>query len=94
MTPSYPLNSAVKLTVIALPLTLLQLTFLTVNSSDHQHLFTDSFPRNDEYNMMALEPETPFGTPYGGFSRATASRLAALPLKLPSISKEVQGGID
>ena len=35
--------------------------------------------------MMALDPSTPYGTPYGGFSRATASRLASLPLKLPSI---------
>jgi len=65
-----------------------------VESSDHQHLYTDSFPKNDEYNMMALEPRTAFGTPYGGFSRATASRLASLPLKLPSIAKEMQGNSD
>jgi hypothetical protein len=60
--------------------------------SRHQHIFTDSFPRNDEYDMMALDPSTPFGTPYGGFSRATASRLASLPLTLPSIGKEVGDG--
>ena len=83
---------------IAFPVMVLQLVLLTqllvyvgsVDSTDHQHLFTDSFPKNDEYDVMALEPETPYGTPYGGFSRATASRLAGLPLKLPSISKEVQ----
>ena len=60
-----------------------------VDSSDHQHLHTDSFPKNDEYDIMKLEPETPYGTPYGGFSRATASRLAGLPLKLPSVSKQI-----
>jgi len=65
-----------------------------VDSSDYQHLYSDSFSRNDEFDMMALEPETPFGTPYGGYSRATASRLAALPLKLPSVGKEVQGSVD
>ena len=55
----------------------------------HQyHLFHDSFPRNDEYNLMALDPNTPYGTPYGGFSRATASRLASLPLRLPSITEQ------
>mmetsp|Transcript_19550 Transcript_19550/g.40199 ORF Transcript_19550/g.40199 Transcript_19550/m.40199 type:complete len:609 (+) Transcript_19550:101-1927(+) len=61
-----------------------------IDPSDHQHLYTDSFPRNDEYDFMALEPQTPYGTPYGGFSRATASRLAGLPLKLPSIQKEIK----
>ncbi len=61
-----------------------------VDSSDHQHLYIDSFPKNDEYDIMKLEPETPYGTPYGGFSRATASRLASLPLKLPSIAKQVE----
>lgn len=57
---------------------------------DHQHIHTDSFPKNNEYDIMKLEPETPYGTPYGGFSRATASRLASLPLKLPSIAKQVE----
>ena len=46
------------------------------SSSDHQHVYTDSFPTNDEYDIMALDPSTAYGTPYGGFSRATASRLA------------------
>jgi hypothetical protein len=94
--------SILQLTAMTVPMMALQLILLTqrfesvggVDSSDYQHLYTDSFPRNDEYDMMALEPETPYGTPYGGFSRATASRLAALPLNLPSISKEMQGSID
>jgi len=60
-----------------------------LSNSDHQHVYTDSFSRNDEFDMMALDPSTPYGTPYGGFSRATASRLASLPLTLPSIGKEI-----
>ncbi len=90
-------TSATALPMMALRLILLvQLLSLarSIDSTDHQHLFTDSFPRNDEYDIMALDPETPYGTPYGGFSRATASRLAALPLKLPSISKEMKGTIE
>jgi len=95
----FSLSLMVNVIATAVPMMVIQLiqrleSVGGVDSSDHQHLFTDSFPRNDEYDMMALEPETPFGTPYGGFSRATASRLAALPLKLPSISKEMQGTID
>ena len=58
------------------------------SSSDHQHVYTDSFPTNDEYDIMALDPSTAYGTPYGGFSRATASRLASLPLTLPYVSIE------
>jgi hypothetical protein len=54
-----------------------------------QHVYTDSFPTHDEYDMMALDPETPYGSPYGGFSRATASRLASLPLKLPEVGEEI-----
>jgi hypothetical protein len=62
-------------------------------SRDHAptgHVFTDSFPTHDEYDMMALDPELPYGTPYGGFSRATASRLARLPLKLPNVGEELE----
>eukprot|EP00535_Pseudo-nitzschia_heimii_P001924 CAMPEP_0197176478 /NCGR_PEP_ID=MMETSP1423-20130617/2394_1 /TAXON_ID=476441 /ORGANISM="Pseudo-nitzschia heimii, Strain UNC1101" /LENGTH=675 /DNA_ID=CAMNT_0042625859 /DNA_START=11 /DNA_END=2038 /DNA_ORIENTATION=+ len=69
------------------------MTTTAVSATDeHRHVFQDSFPRNDEYDFMALEPETPYGTPYGGFSRATASRLAALPLRLPSVSSDESGG--
>jgi hypothetical protein len=53
------------------------------------HVHTDSFPTHDEYDIMALDPETPYGTPYGGFSRATASRLASLPLRLPNTAEEL-----
>lgn len=41
------------------------------------------FPPNDEYDPSILDPNTVHGSPFGGFSRAAASRLAALPLKLP-----------
>jgi Glucosidase II beta subunit-like protein len=59
-------------------------------ASQDYHIYTDSFPDHDEYDMMALDPDTPYGTPYGGFSRATASRLASLPLKLPNVGEEIQ----
>jgi hypothetical protein len=53
------------------------------------HLYTESFPTNDNYDVLAIDPETPYGTPYGGFSRATASRLASLPLKLPDVGEDL-----
>ncbi|KAG7363315.1 glucosidase II [Nitzschia inconspicua] len=59
-------------------------------ASQHHHVYTDSFPTHDEYDMMALDPDTPHGTPYGGFSRATASRLASLPLKLPDVGEQLE----
>jgi hypothetical protein len=59
-------------------------------ASQQQHVYTDSFPTHDEYDMMALDPDSPYGTPYGGFSRATASRLASLPLKLPDVGEKLQ----
>ncbi len=48
----------------------------------------DLFPNNDEYDFNILDPDSVFGSPFGGFSRATRSRLAALPLRLPSVSDE------
>ncbi len=48
---------------------------------DHKNLF----PNNDEYDFNILDPDSVFGSPFGGFSRATRSRLAALPLRLPSV---------
>ena len=42
-----------------------------------------------EYDYAILDPGTAFGSPYGGFSRATASRLASLPLKLPNVPEEL-----
>ena len=34
-----------------------------------------------------LDPEHPYGSPYGGFSRASAHRLASLPLFLPNVAE-------
>lgn len=68
-------------------LTILLLTGFT--SAESRHSATDSFPSNfEEYDYSVLDPLTVFGSPYGGFSRATRSRLAALPLYLPDISDE------
>lgn len=50
--------------------------------ADHTKLF----PPNDEYDSRILDPNTLYGSPYGGFSRATRSRLAALPLRLPDVA--------
>lgn len=36
-----------------------------------------------------MDPNTAYGSPYGGFSRATASRLASMPLMLPNIAQEL-----
>ena len=49
-----------------------------------KHFYTDSFPTNDEFDYKILDPNNIYGSPYGGFSRATRSRLASLPLPLPS----------
>jgi hypothetical protein len=51
-------------------------------TADHAKLF----PSNDEYDSRILDPGTIYGSPYGGFSRATRSRLAALPLRLPDVA--------
>jgi hypothetical protein len=51
----------------------------TRQEQDHSRMF----PQNDEYDPWILDPFTIYGSPYGGFSRATRSRLEALPLKLP-----------
>lgn len=61
---------------------LVQPTLLVTGS----HHYTDSFPTYDEYDFAVLDPEHIYGSPYGGFSRATRSRLAALPLFLPDLS--------
>jgi hypothetical protein len=37
----------------------------------------------EAYDYTILDPNTAYGSPYGGFSRSTRSRLAALPLYLP-----------
>eukprot|EP00980_Cylindrotheca_fusiformis_P014951 scaffold4095_cov117-Cylindrotheca_fusiformis.AAC.8 len=38
---------------------------------------------------LKVDPNSAYGSPYGGFSRATASRLASIPLTLPSIDQEL-----
>jgi hypothetical protein len=53
---------------------------------EHQILF----PPNDEYDHKILDPNTIYGSPYGGFARATRSRLAKLPLVLPVASSETE----
>mmetsp|Transcript_7650 Transcript_7650/g.11126 ORF Transcript_7650/g.11126 Transcript_7650/m.11126 type:complete len:585 (+) Transcript_7650:127-1881(+) len=46
---------------------------------------TDLFPSDEEvFDSKILDPNTVYGSPYGGFARATRSRLAALPLVLPA----------
>jgi hypothetical protein len=53
-------------------------------SEEHRH--TRLFPANDEYDSKVLDPFSVYGSPYGGFSRATRSRLAAMPLRLPDMA--------
>jgi len=48
------------------------------------------FPPNDEYEFMNFNPETLSGAPYGGFSRATSSRLASLPLRIIGHVPEIE----
>ena len=45
----------------------------------HEHFF----PGNDEYDPIVLDATNIYGNPFGGYSRATKSRLASRPLKLP-----------
>lgn len=45
---------------------------------------------SSEFNFMVLDPDHPYGSPYGGFSRATASRLASLPLMLPNVAEKLE----
>jgi hypothetical protein len=46
------------------------------------------FPPAHEYDALAIDPISMFGSPLGGFSRATAGRLASIPLRLPLVSLE------
>lgn len=38
-----------------------------------------------DYQFAMLDPDSPFGSPFGGYSRASSSRLSSLPLKLPNV---------
>jgi len=52
------------------------------NSERVRYTYDHSFPsRVEEYNPFRFDPTTVFGAPYGGYARATRSRLAALPLR-------------
>lgn len=42
-----------------------------------------------EYDFTILDPSNAYGSPFGGFSRATASRLANMPLRLPDVAQEL-----
>ena len=70
---------------------LLQCTLLlsALSVAESSHVYTDSFPPNDEYDFGVLDPVNVYGSPFGGFSRATASRLASLPLRLPNVAEEL-----
>lgn len=68
---------------------LLGMLLIVGKAADSQHVYTDSFPTNDEWDFSILDSDSAFGSPYGGFSRATRSRLAALPLKLPALPDSV-----
>jgi hypothetical protein len=46
------------------------------------------FPPVHEYDALAIDPISMFGSPLGGFSRATAARLGSIPLHLPLVSLE------
>jgi hypothetical protein len=48
--------------------------------SSYRRLFYS--PELYEYDPFTFDPSNSMGSPYGGFARATMSRLAALPLRL------------
>ena len=55
------------------------------SSSTSIPLHETLFPSHaEEYDFSILDPYTIYGSPYGGFSRASTGRLARLPLVLPA----------
>ena len=68
-----------------MPSALLYLLVIICQASGH--VYTDSI-NMEEYDFHILDPHAAYGSPYGGFSRATRSRLAALPLHLLSKEQE------
>ena len=62
---------------------LLWLVLCVHSTTIAKHVYSDSFPTNDEYDFNILDVYNMHGSPYGGFGRATRSRMAALPLQLP-----------
>jgi hypothetical protein len=68
-----------------IPISQLCFIFIFQLSLVRCHVYSDSFPTYDEYDYSILDPEHIYGAPYGGYSRATRSRLASLPLFLPDL---------
>ena len=67
-----------------LPLLLLLLTHGASTVAAH-NTYTDVFSSvAEEYDALLLDPNHVFGSPMGGWSRASASRLASLKLPLPA----------
>ena len=64
----------------------------TTSTSSSSSILDDLFPPYEEYDANILDPLHGFGSPYGGFSRATRRRLAALPLPLPDLTLEDEEG--
>ena len=60
----------------------------TGSSGSRSHIVDDLFPPYEDYDANILDPLHGYGSPYGGFSRATRRRLAALPLMLPDLAVE------
>ena len=54
------------------------------------YVYTDFFPTIDEYEETILDPDHIYGSPFGGYSRASESRIQSLPLKLPNVCVELQ----
>ncbi len=52
----------------------------TSKKSPQQEMLFNS--HQEEYNPWKFDPKSIYGTPYGGYGRATKSRLASLPLRL------------
>lgn len=70
----------------------LLLVLLVHSTTIATHLYSDSFPTNDEYDFNILDVYNMHGSPYGGFGRATRSQMAALPLQLPGTVGEYNHG--
>jgi hypothetical protein len=62
-------------------------TTASSNNNNNNNAMT-LFPPNDEYDAIVLDPNTMFGTPLGGYGRASASRLANTPLTLPPYKED------
>jgi Glucosidase II beta subunit-like protein len=52
-----------------------------------ESIYAQLYPPHEEYDYAVLDPYHAYGSPYGGFSRATRTRLASLPLFLPETSE-------